>query len=544
MASAGTAGVAKFGTAAGVSAAGSFKGALGPLVGIAAGLGIGSAIANGIEAGVSALGTAVTAAGSLQQSLGGVKAVFGESATGILDWGKTAATTVGLTRDEYSQLATVLGAQLKNGGTSLDELGTKTNSLIGLGADLASQFGGTTNDAVSALSATLRGEYDSIEKYGVSLTQAAIDAKAAELGFSKLGGTLSTQASQTARLALVYEQTASAQGNFAKESGTLEGAQQRLNASFGDFQAQLGTAMLPAISKLLDVANKDLVPVLGTLADQIGPKLGDALSESTPALIDLARSSVPLIKAFVDLSVAALPGVVAGLQALTPLVTGSLNNWATFASTVSGFFKVLTGDTSVRQFSATVQGMSGNLADAFRWAQSVGTAIGNTARQAGAAVGDFVGLGRNLFQGLINGVNAAASGLLEAVLRPVRNAVSGVKSFLGIHSPSRLMFGIGENTGLGMAKGILSTAGDMERASDVLIPRAPAMASPTVSGGLAAQTAAAVVAGFTGTREIRTDGGTLIGVIREVAGEQAEFEVARADGILARDMERGSRWPR
>lgn len=36
-----------------------------------------------------------------------------------------AATSVGLTKNEYNELATVLGTQLKNGGTAMSELGGK-----------------------------------------------------------------------------------------------------------------------------------------------------------------------------------------------------------------------------------------------------------------------------------------------------------------------------------------------------------------------------------------------------------------------------------
>src|SRR4029077_17622360 len=57
------------------------------------------------------------------------------------------------------------------------ELGPQTDDLINLGADLAATYGGTTSEAVSALSALLRGERDPIERYGVSLKQADVDAQ-------------------------------------------------------------------------------------------------------------------------------------------------------------------------------------------------------------------------------------------------------------------------------------------------------------------------------------------------------------------------------
>ena len=146
---------------------------------------------------------AIQMAGDLEQSTGAVEAIFKESADKVKGYASTAATTFGITRNEFQELATLLGAQLKNGGTPLDQLGDKTKDLITLGADLSAQFGGTTAEAIQSSSSALKGERDPIEKYGVSLKQAAIDAKAAELGFKKVGGSFSNEAQQAATLALM-----------------------------------------------------------------------------------------------------------------------------------------------------------------------------------------------------------------------------------------------------------------------------------------------------------------------------------------------------
>jgi len=116
---------------------------------------------------------------------------------------------------------------------------------IGLGADLSSMFGGTTREAVEALSSALKGERDPIERYGVSLKQAEIDAKAAALGFQKVGGSFSNEAQQAATLALIMEQTKDAHGNFARESDTYAHKVQVLSQQWENFTTGLGQAFLP-----------------------------------------------------------------------------------------------------------------------------------------------------------------------------------------------------------------------------------------------------------------------------------------------------------
>ena len=244
------------------------------------GASVGVAIAGvGAAAGL-VLKNGIKAAGDLEQSIGAVDSIFGSSATQMHSWAQAAAQSVGLARNEYNELGTLIGAQLRNGGTAMDELAPKTNQLITLGADLSSMFGGSTKEAVSALSSALKGERDPIERYGVSLKQAQIDAKAAELGFKKVGGSFSTEAQQAATLALIMEQTSAAHGNFAKESDTLAGKQQRLDASMANISARIGTVFLPAATALAEAFAGEVMPRLEEAAAWLETNFGPALAEA------------------------------------------------------------------------------------------------------------------------------------------------------------------------------------------------------------------------------------------------------------------------
>ena len=245
------AGAESSGSDAGKSAGRGFGGAFGIAAAAVGALGIGSFFKS-----------AVSGAGTLEQSMGAINSVFAGSAGQMHEWAKSAANDVGLTQNEFNELGTLIGSQLKNGGTAMDELGPKTKDLIGTGADLASMFGGTTSEAVSALSSALKGERDPIEAYGVSLSQAKIDAEAAALGFAKVGGSLSAEANQAATLSLIMKQTADAHGNFASEADTLAGKQQRLNAVWENGKTQIGSALLPAVSALTGALLSGLGPAL------------------------------------------------------------------------------------------------------------------------------------------------------------------------------------------------------------------------------------------------------------------------------------------
>jgi phage-related protein len=257
----------------------------------------------GLAAASAAIGgvviAGVKAAGDLEQSVGALDTVFGDAAASMHKNAQAASDALGLTENSYNELATLLGTQLKNGmggaAADMQKVGAKTNELIGLGADLASMFGGTTSDAVGALSSALKGERDPIERYGVSLKQAAIDAKAAELGFTKVGGSFDAEAQQAATLALIMEQTSAAHGNFARESDTFAHQIEVGKAQIGNITAEIGKGFLPILTKAGQVINTKFLPGAQKLASQIAPTLAVVFSTLGPMINPLIQGFTQLV---------------------------------------------------------------------------------------------------------------------------------------------------------------------------------------------------------------------------------------------------------
>lgn len=75
----------------------------------------------------------------------------------------------------------------------------------------------------------------------------------------------------------------------------------------------------------------------------------------------------------------------------------------------------------------------------------------------------LISAGKNMIQGFINGIVKMGSEVVETGKRIVGKAVDGIKKFLHIKSPSRLMMGIGEYFGEGLAIGIGNSASGVSR---------------------------------------------------------------------------------
>ena len=256
LTAAGRTGGKRYGQALGDEAGKSFKGrfsnamrGFAPLAGLAAGAGVATLFSD-----------VINSASEAQQAVGGVQAVFGDYADSVLADSARAAEGLGLSAEAYNRLITISGALLKNKG--LEDFADRAEDLVSIGADLAAQFGGSTQQAVEALNAALRGESDPIERYAISLNETAVNAELARQGHEKLTGAALDQAKTQARLALIVQQSADAQGAFARESDTLAGQQARVSAEWANMRAELGTKLLPVLTDVVGFTNSSVLPAL------------------------------------------------------------------------------------------------------------------------------------------------------------------------------------------------------------------------------------------------------------------------------------------
>jgi hypothetical protein len=209
--------------------AGAFRSMQGPALAAAGGLAAAGAIV-------------VKAASDQEQAVGALNAVFGDQSAVMLENAR-AATVLGLSTADYAQQAAVLGAQLANQGIAQEQLAGTTDNLIGLAADMAAQFGGSTSDAVAALSSLMRGETDPIEKYGVSMKAAEVSAYAAANGMSEAEA-------KVAMLTASLQNTGTI-GAAAREADTLASSTQAMTAEMENSAAAIGEDLLPVASDLM-----------------------------------------------------------------------------------------------------------------------------------------------------------------------------------------------------------------------------------------------------------------------------------------------------
>lgn len=276
--------------ASSTSSLGSKIGGAARTAGVAAVAGLAVAGAAAVKFGVDS----VRAASDAQQSLGATETVFGKFADTVISTSDAAATKYGLSANVYRENANLLGSLFKNQGVALDQLGGKTEGMISTAADLAATFGGTTTEAVEALGAAFKGEYDMLERYGISIKQSDVNARLAAQGQDKLTGAALKAAEQQAKSALIAEQAAQTNGAFAKETDTLAHQQQVLGAQFENLKAKLGTTLLPIVTSVVRFVSEQALPAFERWGTIIGSKVGPVIDAIRTALADLAVKLAPI----------------------------------------------------------------------------------------------------------------------------------------------------------------------------------------------------------------------------------------------------------
>jgi hypothetical protein len=257
-----------------------FKSALTPGNLLAAG-GIGFGLAQV----TSFIGDATSAAAEFQDSISATGIIFGQEMIAPLEqWAETAHEAFGASKQDALAAANQFAVFGKSAGLMGDELMTFSTSMVQLGGDLASMFGGTTQDAITAVGAALRGESEPIRRYGVLLDDATLRQRAFEMGLiSTTQNALTPQQRVLAAQAEILAQTSDAQGDFERTSDGMANTQRALAAELENVNIEIGEKLLPIMLELVNWVKDTGIPVMREFIDLLD--FGDVNSaEGIPVL--------------------------------------------------------------------------------------------------------------------------------------------------------------------------------------------------------------------------------------------------------------------
>lgn len=211
--------------------------------------------------------------------------IFKDASPAITKFAQSADKALGLSQKAALDAAAslgIFGQRIKLSGPDLAKFST---DLVTLASDMASIKNTRVEDAVTAIAAAMRNEYEPIRRYGVVLNDVVLKARALEQGTYDGTGQLTQQQKIIAVNAELFEQLNFAMGDFQRTQGELANQQRIAQAQWENFRAELGDAVRPAFITMTASAN-DFLGVIRQIPEPI-LALGGGLVMAATAVLGL-----------------------------------------------------------------------------------------------------------------------------------------------------------------------------------------------------------------------------------------------------------------
>lgn len=214
----------------------------------------------------SFFGDAISAASDLNETISKTGEVLGKEALpGLQKWAKGAADTFGQSEQQALDAASSFAIFGKSAGLAGNDLVGFSTELTQLSADFASFFNTSPEDAITAISAALRGESEPIRRYGILLDEATLRQRAMKLGIIETTTqALTPQQRVLAAQAEILAQSSDAQGDFARTGDGLANSQRKLRAELSNLMVDIGNELLPLFLEVVKVVSKGVIPAIKT----------------------------------------------------------------------------------------------------------------------------------------------------------------------------------------------------------------------------------------------------------------------------------------
>lgn len=393
------------------------------------------------------------AASDFDESLNKVNVAFGDSASNIVDWSKTTIKQFGIAQGTALDMASLFGDMSTAMGLSTSEAANMSTGLVGLAGDLASFKNVQLDVAKTALAGIFTGETESLKRLGIVMTEANLTQYALSKGMTTAYNDMTQAEKVQLRYAYVTEMSKNSVGDFARTSDSAANQSRTLNESLKEASTQFGQVLLPLLVPVIK-ALTDLVTWFGSLDSNVKLViivLGGLLAIAGP-LLTLLGSILMVVGAMTPAMVAMIlpiAGVVAAITAL--IVVGVLlwKNWDIIVEK-AGEIWIKVKDAFVKMWEAIKEVF-------FSFIKGGLLGLVNDYIMKPFFDIDLFEVGKNVLMGLWNGISSYISTLYSNIKNALTGLVDKAKNALGIHSPSTIFMGIGENISLGLAKGITSS---------------------------------------------------------------------------------------
>lgn len=372
----------------------------------------GKVAAVGVGATVTAVGALTKAAvdgyAEYEQLSGGVETLFGKSADIVKAYADNAYQSAGLSANQYMETVTSFSASLLQ------------------------SLGGNTEEAARMADMAITDMSDNANKMGTDMSM----IQNAYNGFAKQNFTMLDN------LKLGYGGTQAEMQRLLEDAEKLSGIEYDIS-SYAD------------IVEAIHVVQTEM-GITGTTAEEASQTIGGSVSAMKAAWANLTvgfADENANIDVLLDNFLQSVETVAGNIL---PVVERVLTN--IFGTLEKNSPKII--EAGANLLGRLIVGIIGMIPDLIANIPTIISAIVDGFAENGP---EFVEIGKTIVQGVWEGIKSLGSWIGGKVSDFFGGIVDGAKEALGIHSPSRVFAGIGENMALGVGAGWDSEYGSIKR---------------------------------------------------------------------------------
>lgn len=272
---------------------------------------LGNAISSAVSGLVDFAKSGIDTASDLEEVQNVVDVTFGEGASQIEEFAKSAANSFGMTELSAKQMTGTMGSMLKSMGMTDETVLDMSTAITGLAGDMASFYNLDAQDAFNKLRAGISGETEPLKQLGINMSVANLEAYALSQGITTAFGSMTQAEQATLRYNYLMQATADAQGDFARTADSYANQQRILKLNMENLGASIGKKLLPTITSVTSAINS-------LVAGETD--MEEFVSQMSGIITDVASSITAQLPVLTETAVQILVSLVSGLQSNLPMI--------------------------------------------------------------------------------------------------------------------------------------------------------------------------------------------------------------------------------
>ena len=417
---------------------------------------------------------ALDSTAQMEQNIGGVETLFGNSADTVIANAKRAYETAGMSANEYMSTVTSFSASLLQslGGDTVSAAKYADQAIIDM-SDNANKMGTDIASIQNAYQGFAKQNYTMLDnlKLGYGGTKEEMqrlidDANRVKVANGQMADlTIDSFADVTEAIHIIQTEMGITGTTSEEAATTIEGSMNSAKAAYDnflngsidaeEFARVVGQAAMNVANNLATIVTRfstelpALIDALGRqlpgLVETVGPPLFSAVSQILRALFGLLMDNLPqMVTGGVNLLVALAEGLV---QAIPQIIMAGVEVISRLVASIGDHgHELLT--TGINLLIAIATGLIQAIPQLIAMIPQIISAIINTFLNA-----DWASIGSNIVNGIWNGIVGLWGSVVSQFSDAVGNLWQSAKNVLGISSPSKKFKYIGEMSVEGTKEG-------------------------------------------------------------------------------------------